>query len=694
MDTSLEGEISTKETTDHNHLATSSAPTTMERRDCDETEMESMRKSRTRSVSLEELYVTATESQSESDNSSVFGDSKFEELEDIIPETASESRGKLETVKIQVGDPSFQESSIETKLHSEREKTEAETEILEKLKAVEAELAKLKSEKENACAATWEKLVMVERKIEIERSKKTHSATQIMFLKKQQVLKKLIETNQNADVAFLVDCTGSMVKYIDETKKQIQSIVDQIQDTYGNKVRIAFVGYRDHCDKEKRIESLDFTEDVEVFKEFVKNITATGGGDGPEDVLGGLESAFNLTWLHQNKIILHVGDAPQHGGRFHDWGPSYDDHYYVEPRGLKVEDLFDNLKQLKVQYFFGKINSSTDKMMKEFKKLGGENVREDNMSNPSLLNRMAVGSISATISATVSRTIHEDFFSLDKSTSHLRKSIMPRALKSYTIIEVEPEESDMEPESKVQEMRCEIPRLDPSWKIEDCVKNITHKWTTSMIKRTSDPFAQGEQRLSFHGRRMNYSEGGRHDPIILKEFKHMGSGRDRQGDYIEIMETQMVAAFLAKAFNKVSPRKVKKIDFLSVSVAVITKDDGAPRYYNVEPLLHDYKAKFKKWNNNCGFVIAKNSPTLDAFSHWTHDITDGFLMVVDLQGVERDDGYKLTDPSINCKEPMFGKTNLGDVGIDQFFKSHQCGETCKTMKLKPKKQGWRSYFSL
>ena len=114
----------------------------------------------------------------------------------------------------------------------------------------------------------------------------------------------------------------------------------------------------------------------------------------------------------------------------------------------------------------------------------------------------------------------------------------------------------------------------------------------------------------------------------------------------------------------------------------IFKIDGSPKYFNVEVLLSDYKERFKKWNNNCGYVSETNySATLDAFSHWTYTVTEGFLMVVDLQGVDRDDKYILTDPSVHCKEPRFGLTNLGAYGMEQFFKSHRCGSVCEAMNL-------------
>ena len=57
-------------------------------------------------------------------------------------------------------------------------------------------------------------------------------------------------------------------------------------------------------------------------------------------------------------------------------------------------------------------------------------------------------------------------------------------------------------------------------------------------------------------------------------------------------------------------------------------------------------------------------------------------MVVDLQGVERSNEFGLTDPCINCKEPRFGNTNMGDVGIDEFFRTHKCNRICKQMGLK------------
>ena len=58
------------------------------------------------------------------------------------------------------------------------------------------------------------------------------------------------------------------------------------------------------------------------------------------------------------------------------------------------------------------------------------------------------------------------------------------------------------------------------------------------------------------------------------------------------------------------------------------------------------------------------------------------MIVVDLQGVERDDKFVLTDPSIHSDQFGFWNTNVGQEGIHRFFKTHNCGNICKALTLK------------
>ena len=54
------------------------------------------------------------------------------------------------------------------------------------------------------------------------------------------------------------------------------------------RVRVCFIGYRDHKDK-VRFEIKHFTEDIEEIKKFISSVEAEGGDDEPEDVAGGMK---------------------------------------------------------------------------------------------------------------------------------------------------------------------------------------------------------------------------------------------------------------------------------------------------------------------------------------------------------------------------------------------------------------------
>ena len=49
---------------------------------------------------------------------------------------------------------------------------------------------------------------------------------------------------------------------------------------------------------------------------------------------------------------------------------------------------------------------------------------------------------------------------------------------------------------------------------------------------------------------------------------------------------------------------------------------GAPKYFNMEFLLPDHN-EFKKWNTNIGGVNIEEG-FIQAFSHWTYDISGDF----------------------------------------------------------------------
>ena len=74
---------------------------------------------------------------------------------------------------------------------------------------------------------------------------------------------------------------------------------------------------------------------------------------------------------------------------------------------------------------------------------------------------------------------------------------------------------------------------------------------------------------------------------------------------------------------------------------------------------------------------------MEAFTHYTYHRSGGQLIVCDLQGRYRFDPYKstrcrfeLTDPAIASRRRVYGPTDLGEKGIENFFVNHTCNQFC------------------
>ncbi|MEM7136395.1 MAG: vWA domain-containing protein [Myxococcota bacterium] len=124
-------------------------------------------------------------------------------------------------------------------------------------------------------------------------------------------------TASGADVAFLVDTTGSMGRAVTGIADSIEAFAQEL-DAAGLGVRFAFVTFGDAYDTKRTEFSgytlgtgtdeptrpdpterplLDFTSDVELFSDFVEEVRnnvggGAGGGDGPENYYG-VASAMN-----------------------------------------------------------------------------------------------------------------------------------------------------------------------------------------------------------------------------------------------------------------------------------------------------------------------------------------------------------------------------------------------------------------
>ena len=118
--------------------------------------------------------------------------------------------------------------------------------------------------------------------------------------------------NNDFDILFLVDATGSMSSYITAAKEETKNISDELMKLYPEKMfKYGYIFYRDPIDsKSDEHEVIDLTDDVNSFPEKIGKIRAYGGGDIPEDWVGAYKLANEkISWRNGIKVIMHLADA-------------------------------------------------------------------------------------------------------------------------------------------------------------------------------------------------------------------------------------------------------------------------------------------------------------------------------------------------------------------------------------------------
>ncbi|CAF4310596.1 unnamed protein product, partial [Rotaria sp. Silwood2] len=132
-------------------------------------------------------------------------------------------------------------------------------------------------------------------------------------------------SNITVNICFCLDCTGSMSRWLSAAKEQMKNIIDGItkliQKEYPSlnlKLCFAIVAYRD-INNRPQFFLQDFTDNTTEVINFLNRLTAGGGDDLPEDVLGALDQCLNLNWSKTNaRFIVLITDAPGHGPELND----------------------------------------------------------------------------------------------------------------------------------------------------------------------------------------------------------------------------------------------------------------------------------------------------------------------------------------------------------------------------------------
>ena len=521
----------------------------------------------------------------------------------------------------------------------------------------------------------------------------------------------------STDLLFLIDTTGSMTSYIAAAKKQVRSIVKDIGAAFlGDvEVRMAVVGYKDHKDS-PNIQFLDFTKSAHEVHSFLNGLTAIGGGDAPEDVLGGIRQALNATWKHQTRCIIHIADSPPHGRTLHDMNDSFDDYADPgsEPHRLTHASLISQMVRLQINYALLRINNSTDRMAftflqqyaaasadctllktnKYYHEACNLSTRRSSTAHGGLLfqeaelgitfsalQHLVVKAVTSSVSGTAAR--HADRMRMGRTG---KKS----GLGFLTAIH---EDEDTIPDVPLETVS---PQWDKKGWFNETLEvegfshdvvvhrantlndmmahddNITLSALELTIHKRQKPFAQGAMRVAYYARTpasVNH--------YVVKSFKGGGSLADLATD----MRCQALCKAFAFEFNTLVEDKYS-IDFI-VTACCKERKASSDACLSLEPFI---EGNYIKYNNNASYVNEEipydpSNQAAQAFSHFTFERSRGRFLVCDMQGV----GKLMTDPAIHTRDPerfILSRTNLGEDGFKFFFISHKCNDVCRKLGLK------------
>jgi hypothetical protein len=120
---------------------------------------------------------------------------------------------------------------------------------------------------------------------------------------------------RKADIAFMVDATGSMGDELEYLKVELIDVIGRVKAAKPDvPINLGSVFYRD-TDDEFVTRLSPFSTDIDKTVDFIKAQSANGGGDFPEAVHTALSRALNeLQWSGDadERILFLVLDAPPH----------------------------------------------------------------------------------------------------------------------------------------------------------------------------------------------------------------------------------------------------------------------------------------------------------------------------------------------------------------------------------------------
>lgn len=227
----------------------------------------------------------------------------------------------------------------------------------------------------------------------------------------------------------------------------------------------------------------------------------------------------------------------------------------------------------------------------------------------------------------------------------------------------------------------EYKALDNTWRYENCVVCVKEKVSLP-------DHAQGASRDLF-----TITLASENTTLAAKHYRK--ASKHRLKNYFADVRGQTVARYYSRQIFFDHKAHYGRIDISEAKHLQIYSNHTRNEiidFFNYE--IHVTDREFVRFSNNTSYVSQTINTTLSsAFSHYTHDKSEGKLIVVDLQGWKNKSGDErefihLTDPAIHSvveKSTGFFTPGL-NWGLEGFYKfwnrQHKtCNHLCKKMGL-------------
>lgn len=155
-----------------------------------------------------------------------------------------------------------------------------------------------------------------------------------------------------ADIAFLLDDTGSMGDEIEGVLTNIEEFANEL-DAASIDARYSLITFKDSVELDQ-----EFTSDVSVFQDALDDVSAIGGGDGREDNFDAIERATELSYREgAQRVIVDVTD---NAAQVDDPDAAYNDETVTDLTMPEVESLLNGYTFIAVSPDLSEYYSESD----------------------------------------------------------------------------------------------------------------------------------------------------------------------------------------------------------------------------------------------------------------------------------------------------------------------------------------------